>query len=263
MSEERQVMKIYDDQDGSGWAGLLAMAAALAIAASACTGGDTASCEDDGDCFRDESCRQGYCEVVDEDNDDNQDNQHNQDNQDNGGDADDCGQDTSCDRVVDDAVADSYGMRITPDEYYGYGCPDEIEDSDFVATDEPLVFDARVCEGDDTHTYRLRTVSCSEHDFVVHYALEPRDEVCSVATLSDVDIWISTVGPRECDDEHTTFCYVVNETPDSSQEGRYSWTIIMDNVSSMETMSHDIRLIVRPDEGVSFPYRASVDVEKR
>lgn len=258
----------------------------IAVSVLSCTNSQTASCDGDDDCFTDEVCDDGYCRVDDEGTsnsgdrdgggdgdgdagDDTDDGDNNDDPDDGGQDGeedggqdsgdDDCSGDLPCDQLVNDDVYSSLGIVIEPEDYSGYGCPSGVDDSDFIATDEPVVFDARACRSDDTHTYRVKTSTCREHDFVVHIDLEPRDDTCLFYELSDFEILVGSVS-QECDGDHTTECYVIDETPATSSHGGYSWKVILERESSTAGVS--VRLQIDTHSGKSFPYRVDVEVEK-
>lgn len=217
-----------------------------ALAISACSGSEAASCDHHKDCFTDEICDDGYCRIMEQ----NQSSEIDRYAQ--------CVPEAGCERLVDAAVVGPGGLIIAPedDNIFSFGCPSESDEVDFMGG-SPDRIEAHICS-DDRHFYRLRTETCDTRNFIVEIELVPSEAACPVDELGDVVLSIGLASAPECDSETTTECWVAEDAP----EGGHRWTVYFD-APWFEPDYVPLDLTIWPDDERSFPYELSFHVEER
>lgn len=292
-------------------AGAIVMGVGLALMLVAgCSSSDSVSCDTTEDCFANETCADGSCQII-EDSQSVNNGEGNQstnygssanssantgnDDPSTGNNTDDAGIDDSgtdsssndsssadtstendgnqenddqqqclrqpgCDRIVDSAVTSAGGLIFAPDHendaVTNYGCPNEVDDVDFVGGG-PAPVEAHTCS-DNLHLYRLRTEQCNDRGFAVDIKISPLEEACPVDELATISFMTGvSLAAEECDSSNTDQCYVIEDAPDGSQR----WTIYFEEEwQDAKYRPVDIRVV--PNDDYSFPYEMTIDVHE-
>ncbi len=274
---------------------LIAVAiAVLGLAAMACSSDpEEAACDSEEDCSENEVCHDGSC-VVDANNGEepdvgvsdtepadaerldadsidsggdtgDEDGGHDTGQEDTGGadadtdaDADDCEIELPCDRGVDDDVTDLTALQLVPEDDSAdrYGCYDDNGDLRFVGV-EDRVLNAQTC-ADELHRYRIRSRTCTAIDYLMHFEIKPKSDICPVGDFAEFFFDYDLASGEECQDGSDTECYEIHDTPD---HGGARWTVRQVNVFIPDDDSLvDIRIV--PDSGVNVPYELIIDIEE-